>query len=103
MSEDWKKEAITAHLKKVGLNEERIKDILDVIPIDEAYDNLKKNEILKKVAREIGMDEVEKRAKSMGMTVDVFAKEFDRWNDTSGIIVSRVLDENEFDIRNKHV
>lgn len=87
MSEDWKKEAITAHLKKVGLDDERIKEILDVIPVEEAYSNLWKNEILKKVAEEIGMDEVERRAKSIGMTVDVFAKEFDRWNDTSGIII----------------
>ncbi|WP_308548679.1 hypothetical protein [uncultured Parabacteroides sp.] len=94
MNTDRIREELITHLKREGLNDERIEKILSIIPIEEAYENLWKNEVLKKVINKIGIDEVERRAKKMGVTIDVFAKEYDRWNDVSGIsIVSRASEE----------
>lgn len=96
------KEKLIDHLKKVGFDDERIEKILSIIPIEEAYENLWKNEVLKKVINRIGIDEVERRAKNMRVTIDVFAKEYDRWNDVSGIsLVSRTSEEERAEFTNQ--
>ena len=97
-----KKEVIVNHLKKVRLNDKQIEEILSTLSIEEAYENLQRNKILKKVVSIIGIDEVEKRAKDMGMTIDVFAKKFDRWNDVSSIsIVSKASKQEQENLTNK--
>lgn len=94
--------AIIDHLKKVGFDDERIEKILSIISIEEAYENLQKNKVSKNVINIIGIDRVDKGAKNMGVTTDVFAKEFDRWNDVSGIsIVSRASKQEQENLTNK--
>ena len=90
---DYKRKKVIDHLKKAGFEDEQIGMILDVIPIEEAYLNLRRSEVLKKVVHILGNDEVEKRAKRMNMTIDVFAKEFDRWNTWNEVTVTRVSEE----------
>lgn len=74
------KQKVIAHLRKAGFNEERIEIIINSISIEEAYINLKRNKILQKVIDNLGIEEVERCAKKMKVTIDIFAKEYDRWN-----------------------
>lgn len=102
MSTVQQKEKLIDHLKKVGFDDERIEKILSIIPIEEAYKNLLKNEILKRVIDSIGIDEVEKRAKDMGMTIDVFAKKFDHWNDNTAVrVISKATKEEKEELEKK--
>lgn len=92
---DYKRKKVIDHLKKAGFEDEQIGMILDVIPIEEAYLNLRRSEVLKKVVHILGIDEVENRAKRMNMTIDVFAKEFDRWNTWNEVTLIRSSSEEE--------
>ncbi|RHO73459.1 hypothetical protein DW083_06335 [Parabacteroides sp. AF48-14] len=56
------KEELITHLKKVGLDNERIEKILSIIPIEKAYENLQKNNELKKT---VNYTDLEKSQKDM--------------------------------------
>ena len=84
MEDDYKKQKIIDHLRKAGFSEERITIILNSISLEEAYLNLRRNRILQKVIEILGAEEVERRAKNMNITIDIFEKEYDRW--TNGYI-----------------
>lgn len=58
MEDDYKKNKVIEHLKKVGFEDERIGMILEVIPIDDAYRNLIMNK-----------------------------RDNDRWNDCDGVTI----------------
>ena len=51
-------EKVIRHLKNAGFDDERIGMILSVIPIEEAYENLMKNEALKKADNGTGTKDV---------------------------------------------
>lgn len=51
------KEELITHLKREGLDDERIEKILSIIPIEEAYENLQKNNRLKKTVNCTGLEE----------------------------------------------
>ena len=46
---------------------------------------------MQKVIEILGAEEVERRAKNMNITIDIFAKEYDRWN--NGYISETILKE----------
>lgn len=50
------KKQLIDHLKKVGFDDERIEKILSIIPIEEAYENLQKNNELKKTVNCTGLE-----------------------------------------------
>ena len=79
MEKDLERRIVIERLKKAGIDDERAKEFLQVIPAKEAYENLRRNEILKRVIAEIGSEEVEKGAE--------FAKEFDRGDYTGSLQV----------------
>lgn len=62
MKDSWMKEELITHLKKEGLDDERIEKILSIIPIEEAYENLQKNNELKKT---VNYTDLEKSQKDM--------------------------------------
>ena len=87
MEKDLERRIVIERLKKAGIDDERAKEFLQVIPAKEAYENLRRNEILKRVIAEIGLEEVEKGAERKGVTIDEFAKEFDRGDYTGSLQV----------------
>ena len=48
MEKDLERRIVIERLKKAGIDDERAKEFLQVIPAKEAYENLRRNEILKR-------------------------------------------------------
>lgn len=109
MNTDRIREELITHLKKAGLDDERIEKILSIISIEEAYENLQKNKELKKTVNCTGLEgwpkEMKKNVKGLVSIDDVrlISRNEDRSDHTMETIdrVLNVIEEESNDLRKK--